>query len=206
MQPGDEDVPDETGRFGTGFITTHQLSRIIKIDSVFKTLDGDYRKFSLTLNRSFEDVDDFVEEINREYQIFDDLEDDSKCQKIDNLNLEELNTCFTYSPISDKKAIDKGIESFRDTGAFVLTFNNEKIKKVTIIDERLPQPSIEVFTVKSQKVIPGSLQLFTVQCGNTDKQIVFHSDDKAGIALEVEALQGKPIHILQKPKTRPTLF
>ena len=52
----DGQVPENTGKFGTGFLTTHLLSRIVEISGIYQNaFDTEkYHKFSLTLNRASE--------------------------------------------------------------------------------------------------------------------------------------------------------
>lgn len=48
-----EAIPETTGRFGTGFITTFLISRKVKLSGVFYDKDdNNYRKFSVTLDRT----------------------------------------------------------------------------------------------------------------------------------------------------------
>ena len=57
-------MPQITGRFGTGFITTHMLSRIIHLYSVYELENEDestvFKKFQIKLDRSFSDVEGFT--------------------------------------------------------------------------------------------------------------------------------------------------
>jgi hypothetical protein len=59
-------APETTGKFGTGFLTTHLLSRIVQISGIFTALKDDdplpddqevhrYSKFDLLLDRSTKD-------------------------------------------------------------------------------------------------------------------------------------------------------
>lgn len=42
---------DSTGRFGTGFMTTHTLSRIVKIEAPYIDFDGHYKYLTATVFR-----------------------------------------------------------------------------------------------------------------------------------------------------------
>ena len=59
-------APETTGKFGTGFLTTHLLSRIVQIGGIFTAFKDDdplpddqeahrYQKFDLLLDRSTKD-------------------------------------------------------------------------------------------------------------------------------------------------------
>ena len=62
----DEDIPHSTGRFGTGFITTHLLSKVIHLTSIYKLQKDDgttqYRHFKITLNRECTDIEVVIRE------------------------------------------------------------------------------------------------------------------------------------------------
>ena len=54
----------QTGKFGTGFITTHLLSNIIDVKGVVKNPNtGEYQNFKLTLDRSARKSEDMIESI-----------------------------------------------------------------------------------------------------------------------------------------------
>lgn len=54
--------PETTGKFGTGFLTTHMLSRVVEISGIYiNAFDSKvYQKFSVTLDRSPRKVDDMI--------------------------------------------------------------------------------------------------------------------------------------------------
>ncbi len=77
----DLSVPQTTGKFGTGFITTHLLSRVVNLDSVFDMGDKHdqefrYRKFSLRLDRRVKSLEEFIEEYKREFGVFEQIDGD----------------------------------------------------------------------------------------------------------------------------------
>lgn len=54
-----------TGKFGTGFLTTHLLSEIVTISGVLKDPDEPYKKFELTLDRSGRNINSIIESVER---------------------------------------------------------------------------------------------------------------------------------------------
>jgi hypothetical protein len=48
--------PENTGKFGTGFLTTHLLSRIVEISGMYQNVNNPnkYHKFEITLDRASE--------------------------------------------------------------------------------------------------------------------------------------------------------
>ncbi len=78
-------MPPTTGRFGTGFITTHLLSRVIHLTSVYQLEREDevlHKVFQIKLDRSFSDVESFIDEYDRVFKIFEEIDDDNKCPPI----------------------------------------------------------------------------------------------------------------------------
>ena len=70
----DGDVPETTGKFGTGFLTTHLLSRIVEISGVYQhavNLNGEfqsrYHKFSLRLDRTPETKPEMIAKYKEAY-------------------------------------------------------------------------------------------------------------------------------------------
>jgi len=120
------------------------LSRVIHLYSVYE-LDTEsdstiFKKFQIKLDRSFSDVESFIEEYERVFKIFEDIEDDDKCPVLPNFNHDSLNTCFRY-PLTDdysRTVMEQGLENFRETAPLILAFNYPKIKKIKIIDKRDP--------------------------------------------------------------------
>lgn len=59
-----------TGKYGTGFVTTHHLSKVVYIESFIAKKEG-YTPFRLTMNRTFEEISDLQLELVR---IFEEIE------------------------------------------------------------------------------------------------------------------------------------
>jgi len=57
-----------TGKFGTGFVTTHVLNTKVKVSGILKN-DTGIREFSLLIDRSFEDFPSLQEELNKTFDI-----------------------------------------------------------------------------------------------------------------------------------------
>ena len=61
--------PETTGKFGTGFLTTHLLSRVVLVSGIYTNLRENqpmpdegvkYKKFSLMLDRSPRDKKEMI--------------------------------------------------------------------------------------------------------------------------------------------------
>ena len=59
----DGNVPETTGKFGTGFLTTHLLSRVVDISGVYQNAfdKTKYHKFNIRLDRTPENKEEMIE-------------------------------------------------------------------------------------------------------------------------------------------------
>ncbi|MDD3772200.1 MAG: DUF3883 domain-containing protein [Weeksellaceae bacterium] len=134
------DVADEetTGKFGTGFITTHMLSRIINVSGIV-TYDNQYKRFEFELNRDADTQEALLNKVEEQIQQLYKLPDDSlfEPKSISELHRTEssFDTCFKY-PLSESsiKYALQGIEDLKRTAHYALLFNS-KIKQFEIIDK-----------------------------------------------------------------------
>lgn len=142
---------NSVGRYGTGFMTTHVFSLKVHVAGCCQIECGDKNIYvplpdDFILDRSIEDDDAFVKEMDRELQIVDGL-----------ISKEGQNepiewTQFTY-PINDnqKERISKQISTTTKLMPFVLLFN-ERIKECTIIDET--KDIIDYYTKEDEVDVP----------------------------------------------------
>ena len=71
----DEGKPKTTGKFGTGFLTTHLLSEKVLVKGVAKEPELDYRKFELELDRSGFHLDEITDSVQISKDSVQDLDD-----------------------------------------------------------------------------------------------------------------------------------
>lgn len=121
----------KTGRFGTGFLTTHLLSKNIIVKGIVETVDKEFYTFNFPLNREGKKTNDLIPKIETAWEQFH----ESSEQIDSNYNKDNYNTSFSYNLESDEqKEIAKiGTTEFIKLIPFVLTFIPE-IQKVEIID------------------------------------------------------------------------
>lgn len=107
-----------TGKFGTGFLTTHLLSEIVKVKGVAKEPELDYRQFEMELDRTgfeIEQITDAVQAAKRSVQDLDEKPiystfkeeafntefyfplSDSVSQKVAKAGLDDLSICLPYT-------------------------------------------------------------------------------------------------------------
>ncbi|MEG3894099.1 MULTISPECIES: sacsin N-terminal ATP-binding-like domain-containing protein [unclassified Microcoleus] len=172
----------KTGRFGTGFLTTHLLSRVIQIKGIVQTADDKFYKFDFPLDRQGKTTTQLIPKINNSFQKFQESvkEIGAKYDK------DEFNTSFCYQLEKEKqkKVAKIGVEEFAKLIPFVLAFI-PRIIRVEIIDNTTN--NITIFE-KNQELIDG----FVVPISkNKNKKktnifILYASDDKVKIATEIE--------------------
>ena len=84
------DDTETTGKFGTGFITTHMLSRVIHV-SGFIVYDSQYKEFNFELNRDAETQELLLDKVEDQVKKLHQLPDDQiyPPKSISNLNRNE---------------------------------------------------------------------------------------------------------------------
>ena len=91
-----------TGKFGTGFLTTHLLSETVTVKGVAKEPDLDYRKFELQLDRSGFELDDITEAVKKSKESVEGLDN---VPIYSDYKEGDFNTEFIY-PLQDKISIN----------------------------------------------------------------------------------------------------
>lgn len=145
-----------TGKFGTGFLTTHLLSEKVLVNGVAKEPELDYRSFELELDRSGFELNEITDAVQKSKDSVQDLD-----EKPVYTEYEEgaFNTSFTYS-LTDTLGLsvaEKGVEDLTNclpyTFVFVDKIKSLKIKHtrtsyLNVIDEEELDENIKIKSVK----------------------------------------------------------
>ncbi len=132
--------PDEktVGQFGTGFMTTFQLSEIVEICSVLSDKTEDetalpYRPFKMTLDRRGNSKEEILESIENSMHQLDDIDEAELEAEFDP---RAFNTRFTYFLNSEEGKIcaRTGVSDLKNTILCILLFS-QSIASVEIIDK-----------------------------------------------------------------------
>jgi hypothetical protein len=128
-------VSTKTGKFGTGFLTTHLLSRTIQVKGVIETNSGDLYRFSFLLDRNGTTTAELIPKIEKAWSEFHRSTEGNIISDLTSYNEEEFNTSFTYdlSTPEQHETAETGIQEFLQLIPFVLAFI-PKIKAVSIYD------------------------------------------------------------------------
>lgn len=122
----DTNVPETTGKFGTGFMTTHLLSRVVAVSGIFNNVDTKtFQKFSFILDRSATTKPEMVEKYDNIFKIFDRLDNFSECPLLENYTSGvNCDTSFKYK-LDDqgREAAGDGMKDFEMCVALMLAFN-----------------------------------------------------------------------------------
>ena len=120
-----------TGKYGTGFITTHILNKKLTIDGVHTNATGK-RRFSLQIDRSAATLDESIALNAMQKSLSDTF---SKIQTIGKKPAEDIqdhSNRFIYNLTSDSyKYAEKGLSELRRNAAFTLLINRS-IKKIEV--------------------------------------------------------------------------
>lgn len=130
-----------TGRFGTGFMTTHLLSEKVQVESYYKKDRQTFNKFSFWLDRSGKGEKEIIQGINNAFN-----EAEISIKKSPNIILDKSNfsTSFIY-PLTDRKRslAHIAIEEVKVGIAYTL-INVPVVNSVTIEEELIGSAIYEV--------------------------------------------------------------
>lgn len=108
----------KSGKFGTGFITTHLLSEIVNISGIIEIEKAKFSKFQITLDRTGRDKNEIVSGMER---AVDQLQE---CQPLTEgeIKTDEYNTIFEYKlDNGGVEVAQQGIDNLRVSAPFVLS-------------------------------------------------------------------------------------
>ena len=190
-----------TGKFGTGFLTTHLLSKVIEVEGIVETVDEEYYRFSFPLDRNGKTTGQLVPKIENAWTAFHESTEDNQ---IDEYDEDDFNTSFTYNLITkEQKEIARiGVDEFTQLIPFVLAFI-PVIDSVNIID------NINNTTTKfeNSEELEDDVLLSIIKTENRKKleiKLLFAKEDDVAIASIVEETENG--YALKSLKDYPKLF
>jgi len=193
-----------TGKFGTGFISTHLLSRKISVKG-FVLHNGIHRKFDIILDRSGDSSEDLIPKIKTALEHISQIEDNQLFPIENNYetNRSELSfdTSFEYELLSDKskKWANDGIVDLVNTLPQTLV-NLEKIKKVTVVNN-----GVQEIYEKKEFFKRDGVTAYEVKISNQESK-KFLSYGKNEITLAIEVNNFNPITLIEHFGQQPNLF
>lgn len=172
----------KTGRFGTGFLTTHLLSRVIKIKGIIGSVDGSFYKFEFLLDRRGKTTAQLMPRIKNSWKEFDE-----SIEKISpNYDKSQFNTSFCYQLDTEeqRRVAQIGVEEFSRLISFVLAFI-PKIGRVEIIDNLARENT----SYEKNRELKDNFIVCVSKKKNgkqEDISILYLSNERVAIATEVE--------------------
>lgn len=132
------DNEETTGKFGTGFVTTHLLSEVVKLSSVLSDVDGStgenlpYKAFTVNLDRSGEDQEQVLAAVNHAVNIIETIDQTPDVDFDKGLH----NTSFRYALNDEKsKEIAKfGLDDLKYSIVYMFAFV-KNIAEIEIVNE-----------------------------------------------------------------------
>lgn len=191
-----------TGKFGTGFLTTHLLSEIVTVNGYLSDDDDPIRKFKVTLDRSGKNKEEIVGAIHK---AFKELENSEVAEDHGNdYDIDEYNTIFRYD--LNEKGIEVakiGIEDLKISIPYVLAFTPQ-IEEIYIENENIK------YSLKGEyhcKLANSTVYKIQEEIGATidNHYVLLVKDQSVSVTLALENRHGnvwiKPFH-----KRQPKLF
>ena len=114
---------ESTGRFGTGFLTTHSLSKIVQMEGPIIDEDGTLCGFEVTMYRDGKDNDELIEGMRK-------MEKEKKFWR--NKNPRWTKFKYLLKTKRNKESSELGAMNFQNNIILTMLFN-QKFKKVTLI-------------------------------------------------------------------------
>jgi len=157
--------PQTTGRFGTGFITTHLLSEKVEVKGLYKKDISTFLKIAFPLDRSGRILSELINTIDNSLEFAD--QSVSNSDIISDPNFSDFNTTFIYQLDEKGRQIaDIGLQDLESALPYTLTFI-ERIKSVKttqdsqeIVYEKINSRSLteKIKIIEFNKTINGNLE------------------------------------------------
>lgn len=132
--PDDEDT---TGKFGTGFVTTHLLSEVVRLSSILSDTGANgeqlpYKAFEVHLDRSGYDQAEVLTAVNKAVDVIRNI-DQSPSVEFDKT---QFNTSFSYALKTEKskEIASLGLDDLKYSIIYALTFV-KNIAKIEILND-----------------------------------------------------------------------
>lgn len=188
-----------TGKFGTGFLSTHLLSEVVTINGIAKEPEEDHRKFTLVLDRTGIEPDEITEAVHTAKLSVRDLDERPPFKDY----VEgEFNTEFTY-PLNDTTSIkvaELGYHDLRNCLPYALIFVSE-IESLEVLPDDIIYKTNGVI-----KELTDNMSLVSVSIkGMDDFVAVMLVRNFTNILIPVKIV-NEIIAILPIPEQVPRLF
>lgn len=188
-----------SGKFGTGFLTTHLLSEIVNLSGILETEDGNFSNFHFTLDRTGHEKNEIVRAMETAVQ---QLKECTTLQVEPDWNA--YNTIFEYELDEDGIEVAKqGIDNLKITAPYVLSLLGE-------IEEIFLESTGEVFrynkklTSQEEHILVHEI-LYEDKLTTKSIFILNLTEDEITISAEMEH-NNNSVNFVPFVKGQPKLF
>ncbi|PPK87867.1 hypothetical protein CLV84_0821 [Neolewinella xylanilytica] len=204
----DQEKEDETGKrkttgkFGTGFLTTHLLSERVTVHGVLKDKTLPYKRFEVMLDRSGYSNREIIESVEKSRAVLNEVDHLPNFEAYD---ASKYNTQFIYPLLDDvaERVYSEGLNDLKSNIGYTLALNDE-IKEVAFgskgriykLEKTTPLSDIgQVITVKKEYYEGDAKEL----------HYAILSENFTSIIIPIEVEKGS-IRILPIEDNVPSLF
>ena len=206
-----ENNPLTTGKFGTGFMTTHLLSKICELSGIFeKTEQGlaTYQRFKMTLRRDAETQKEMIMKVKESFKVFEELDDEQITPYLENFQpSKNCDTTFKYIYGQDGLSVAKnGLKNLETTILTTMSFINE-IGTVKIKNEI--DKTVTTYQIVHVDCVDKNLKMleFEVRFGESTKNhyILLAEAGAVSIAIDLEK-NGSEYSLKDRAADKPVLY
>ena len=187
-----------TGKFGTGFLTTHLLSEKVKVKAYLKDEDEPLKKIDILLDRSGETKEEVITAVNESFWQLESSQEMNTPVSSENRGFD---TCFFYE--LDNNGIEtakNGLENLYISIPYVFAF----VKKVNSI-----RINHSFYVQRGEKRAVGNMEIHSVYITDSENQrvneILLYHGETIDLAIPIKHRDGEVL-VEEYPKKMPKLF
>jgi hypothetical protein len=203
-KPSDSTNKRITGKFGTGFISTHLLSDTVIVKGIVEQDGLSPKSFELELNRKAEKSEDLILFIAQELDKIEKIEDENLFPTNQNYHNQrkesDFDTVFIY-PLENSEAREAAIVGVEDLACTLpqTLFFVEELKKVIIKNEISgEQTTYELFENIKEGNLYFPLIKETINEKTQDLCFIHYKDEKLDLAIPINNPKERIIKIIEK--------
>lgn len=201
------------GQFGTGFISTHILSRVITVSGIaYDDEDEDYYEFKFTLDRTertdkeglIRSIRSAEDDFQENLQALEDYEFSNEFETVFSYDLTQ-----GYEGIDTKTVVEKGLDYFFNLIPFVFCFRPE-LMSVMLLDYRKSREkwTFEKEEIKTDIEDLSLLKVVALKNGSKEWDTIIGSiwEDETAISFELNHIKADQFEIQPYPEKCSKLF
>lgn len=208
-KPSDSSNKRITGKFGTGFISTHLLSDVVTVRGIVEEDGLPPKQIEFELNRKSERSEELIGFIAQELDRIEKIEDEDLFPSKPNYHMErredDCDTVFLY-PLENQEAREAAIVGVEDLASTLpqTMFFLEELKKVVIKNEIVKDEVVyELFENFSDGNIYFPIIRKTVNGVSEYLSYIRHKDEELDLAVEVNNQKER---VLSVSRRSPRLY